>query len=158
MDALSSSASLSDSVKLEEIVINQTTSSAMDRSEVRKSKSKVRNYLKRCKDALYGHPSEETCTITVHENQPCSSSSGTSWYLTEIDANNVDSSSTNKMCSTENLLLKATNQVEEQEKIDNEIKCMSMTQMVPLEVESKVRKLFSFPLPTFLSHTPLLQI
>lgn len=138
MDALSSSASLSDSVKLEEIVINQTTSSAMDRSEVRKSKSKVRNYLKRCKDALYGHPSEETCTITVHENQPCSSSSGTSWYLTEIDANNVDSSSANKMCSTENLSLKATNQVEEQEKIDNEIKCMSMTQMVPLEVESKV--------------------
>lgn len=137
MDALSSSASLNDSAKLEEIVINQTT--AMDRSEVRKSKSKVRNYLKRCKDALYGHPSEETCTITVHENQPCSSSSSsTSWYLTEIDANNVDSSSTNKMCSTENLSPKATNQVEEQEKIDNEIKCMSMTQTVPLEVEFKV--------------------
>lgn len=135
MDALSSSATLNDSVKLEEIVINQTT--AMDRSEVRKSKSKVRNYLKRCKDALYGHPNEEVCTITVHEHQPCSSS-GTSWYLTEIDANNVDSSSTNKMCSTENLSPKATNQVEEQEKIDNEIKCMSMTQTGPLEMDSKV--------------------
>ena len=109
----------------------------MDRCEVRKSKSKVRSYLKRCKDALYGHQSEETCSITVHEDIQQSSASTTSWYLTETDDSNCDSQNHNNM-----QLLKGikTNQaVDEQEAIDNEIKCMSMTETVPL-VESQVNK------------------
>lgn len=109
----------------------------MDRCEVRKSKSKVRSYLKRCKDALYGHQNEETCSITVHEDIPQSTiASTTSWYLTETDDSN-DSQNHNNM-----QLLKGikTNQaVDEQEAIDNEIKCMSMTETVPL-VESQVNK------------------
>lgn len=109
----------------------------MDRCEVRKSKSKVRSYLKRCKDALYGHQSEETCSITVHEDIPQSTiASTTSWYLTETDDSN-DSQNHNNV-----QLLKGmkTNQaVDEQEAIDNEIKCMSMTETVPL-VESQVNK------------------
>ena len=114
----------------------------MDRCEVRKSKSKVRSYLKRCKDALYGHQSEETCSITVHEDIPQSSASTTSWYLTENDDSN-DSQNHNNM-----QLLKGikTNQaVDEQEAIDNEIKCMSMTETVPL-VESQVNKVSFFSL------------
>ena len=114
--------------KLEEIVINQT----MDRSEVRKSKSKVRSYLKRCKDALYWHQNEEACTITVDENQP--HSSNTSWYLTEIDS--ADSNGGGNKCNTELQTLQAVarpNHTDEQEAIDNEIKCTSMT-MPPVEV------------------------
>lgn len=107
----------------------------MDRNEVRKSKSKMRSYLKRCKDALYGHQqqSEESCTITVHEN----SSTNTSWYLTEdMDTTTSDAF---KMCNTETQLPKGSNQVVvEQEAIDNEIKCINMIQTVPLVVESKV--------------------
>lgn len=147
MDALSCSSSLHDSTKLEEIIINQATTmtttaaaaAAMDRCEVRKSKSRVRSYLKKCKDALYGHPSEETCTITVHENphSTTAASSGTSWYLTEIDT--TASLDGIKMCNIEiQQLPKGTNQADEQEAIDNEIKCISMTQTVPLVVESKV--------------------
>lgn len=116
----------------------------MDRCEVRKSKSKVRSYLKRCKDALYGHQNEETCSITVHEDIPQSTaSSTTSWYLTEID----DSSDSQYNKNNNNIqLLKGikTNQAfDEQEAIDNEIKCMSMTETVPL-VESQVNKVKFF--------------
>jgi hypothetical protein len=124
-------ATLHDS-KLEEIVINNT----MERSEVRKSKSKVRSYLKRCKDAIYGHQNDETCNITVHEDIPhASSSSTTSWYLTEVDSND-------SINAIEMQLPKAlqTNQAcDEQEAIDNEIKCISMTEIVPV-VESQVNK------------------
>lgn len=115
--------------KLEEIVVNQDTS--MSRTDVRKSKSKVRSYLKKCKDALYGHANDEMCSITVNEDLP--QTSNTSWYL--IDSND----STNKSSSDQ--LPKATksNQVDEQEAIDNEIKCTGMTETMPL-VESQVKK------------------
>lgn len=105
----------------------------MSRSDVRKSKSKVRSYLKKCKDALYGHASDEMCSITVNEDLPQSSNS--SWYLTTSDSND----SANKSSSDQ--LPKATkaNQVDEQEAIDNEIKCTGMTEPMPL-VESQVKK------------------
>ncbi|XP_070494733.1 uncharacterized protein Pura isoform X3 [Chironomus tepperi] len=127
----SSSSTLHDS-KLEEIIVNTT----MDRCEVRKSKSKVRSYLKRCKDALYGHQNDETCSITVHEDIPQSSASTTSWYLTETDDSN-DSQNHNNMQLLRGI--KTNQAVDEQEAIDNEIKCMSMTETVPL-VESQVNK------------------
>lgn len=112
----------------------------MDRcEEVRLSKSKVRSYLKRCKDALYGHQSEETCNITVHEDISHSSTSNTSWYLTEIDSNELS----NNITACPSLQLpkgsKPNEAVEEQEAIANEIKCMSMTENVPL-VASQVNK------------------
>lgn len=104
----------------------------MSRSDVRKSKSKVRSYLKKCKDALYGHTSDEMCSITVNEDLPQSSNS--SWYLT-TDSND----STNKASSDQLPKATKTNQVEEQEAIDNEIKCTGMTETMPL-VESQVKK------------------
>lgn len=113
----------------------------MDRSEVRKSKSKVRSYLKRCKDALYGHQTDETCSITVHEDIPHSSSSSTtSWYLTDIDSSN-----TTVQCTSLQLpkATKTNQPVDEQEAIDNEIKCISMTETVPL-VESQVNKVSEY--------------
>ena len=108
----------------------------MSRNDVRKSKSKVRNYLKKCKDALYGHGSDETCIITVNEDLP--QSSNTSWYLTTTSAESNDS--TNKASGADQLPKAIeTNQVDEQEAIDKEIKCMSMTETEPL-VESQVNK------------------
>jgi hypothetical protein len=116
--------------------VNQTVmESSISRSDVRKSKSKVRTYLKRCKDALYGHSSDETCTITVNEDLP--QSSNTSWYLTTAAMESNDS--TNKADSDQLPKAMKTNQVDEQEAIDKEIKCMSMTEVLPL-VESQVNK------------------
>lgn len=108
----------------------------MSRSDVRKSKSKVRSYLKKCKDALYGYGNEETCTITVNEDLP--QSSNTSWYLTTTAAESNDS--VNKTSADQLPKAIKTNQVDEQEAIDNEIKCMSMTGSEPLVVESQVNK------------------
>lgn len=108
--------------------------SSMSRNDVRKSKSKVRSYLKKCKDAFYGHSSDEMCTITVNEDLP--QSSNTSWYLIAAESN--DSANT-ASCSDQLPKAIKTNQVDEQEAIDNEIKCMSMTDSVPL-VESQVNK------------------
>lgn len=108
----------------------------MSRSDVRKSKSKVRSYLKKCKDALYGHASDETCTITVNEDLP--QSSNTSWYLT-TESND----STNKASSDQLPKAIKANQVDEQEAIDNEIKCTGMAETEPL-VESQVNKVKEF--------------
>lgn len=105
----------------------------MSRNDVRKSKSKVRTYLKKCKDALYGHASDETCSITVNEDLP--QSSNTSWYL----APEPNDSTVNKTGSDQLPKAIKTNQVDEQEAIDNEIKCMGMTESEPL-VESRVNK------------------
>lgn len=134
-DGISISSSTLDP-KLEEIVVNQTVmESSMSRTDVRKSKSKVRSYFKKCKDALYGHVSDETCSVTVNEDLP--QSSNTSWYLTTTATKSNDSA--NKTGSDQLPKAIKTNQVEEQEAIDNEIKCMSMTETVPL-VESEVNK------------------
>lgn len=112
--------------------------SSISRTDVRKSKSKVRSYLKKCKDALYGHANEETCAITVNEDLP--QSSNTSWYLTTTSATATESNdSVNKTSSDQLPKAIKTNQVDEQEAIDNEIKCMSMTETEPL-VESQVNK------------------
>jgi hypothetical protein len=130
--SISSSSSTLDP-KLEEIVVNQAPmESSMSRSDVRKSKSKVRSYLKKCKDALYGHASDEMCSITVNEDLPLSSN--TSWYLTtdsNESANNVSVDQLPKATKT--------NRVDEQEEIDNEVKCTGMTETMPL-VESQVKK------------------
>lgn len=109
--------------------------SSISRSDVRKSKSKVRSYFKKCKDALYGHASDETCSITVNEDLP--QSSNTSWYLTTTATESNDL--VNKAGLDQLPKAIKTNQVDEQEAIDNEIKCMSMTETVPL-VESEVNK------------------
>lgn len=104
----------------------------MSRSDVRKSKSTVRSYFKKCKDALYGHANEETCTVTVNEDLP--QSSNTSWYLA-TESN--DSANETILYQLPKAI--KTNQVDEQEAIDKEIKCMSMTETEPL-VESQVNK------------------
>ena len=69
-------------------------SSSSQLVEVRRSKSKVRTYLKKCKDALIGGSSSSSshghaddilaCPITHHEAvSQCGATS--SWYLDEID-------------------------------------------------------------------------
>lgn len=139
-DGISISSSTLDSKQLEEIVVNQTAmESSMSRSDVRKSKSKVRSYFKKCKDVLYGHSSDETCTITVNEDLP-QSSSNTSWYLTTTATTTEQSNDSVNNASLDQLpkAMKA-NHVDEQEAIDNEIKCMSMTESDPL-VETQVNK------------------
>lgn len=64
------------------------SSSTIARSEIRRSKSKVRSYLKKCKNAIIGTTSGHTDNqdpITHHE--PISQQSATSsWYLDEISA------------------------------------------------------------------------
>lgn len=66
------------------------SSSTIARSEIRRSKSKVRSYLKKCKNAIIGTTSTSGNTdnqdpITHHE--PISQQSATSsWYLDEISA------------------------------------------------------------------------
>jgi hypothetical protein len=114
--------------------------SSISRNDVRKSKSKVRSYLKKCKDAIYGHSNDETCTITVHEDLP--QSSNTSWYLTTTATESNDS--VNKASSDQLPKAIKTNQVDEQEAIDNEIKCMSMTEALVPPVESQVNKVRDF--------------
>lgn len=133
-DGISVASSTLDS-RLEEIVVSQSAmeTSSISRSDVRKSKSKVRSYLKKCKDALYGHHSDESCSITVNEDLP--QSSNTSWYLTTAES----SDSANKSSADQLPKAMKTNQVDEQEAIDNEIKCMGMTETVPL-VDSRVNK------------------
>lgn len=133
-DGISISSSTLDP-KLEEVVVSQETS--MSRSDVRKSKSKVRSYLKKCKDALYGHSTDETCSITVNEDLP--QSSNTSWYLTATATPMESIDSANTASSDQLPKAMKTNQVDEQEAIDNEIKCISMTETVP-PVESQVNK------------------
>lgn len=125
-----------DPSKLEEIVVNQTmdtaTHSGINRGEVRKSKSKVRSYLKKCKDAIYGHQvPDDTCIITVNEDLP--QSSNTSWYLAEIESNEII-----KQINFEKEKEQLKNvesavgemQVEEQEIVDNE--CKNMIENMPL--------------------------
>lgn len=133
-DGISVASSTLDS-RLEEIVVSQSAmeASSISRSDVRKSKSKVRSYLKKCKDALYGHHSDESCGITVNEDLP--QSSNTSWYLTAAES----SDPANKSSADQLPKAMKTNQVDEQEAIDNEIKCMGMTETVPL-VDSRVNK------------------
>jgi hypothetical protein len=130
--SISSSSSTLDP-KLEEIVVNQAPmESSMSRSDVRKSKSKVRSYLKKCKDALYGHASDEMCSITVNEDLPLSSN--TSWYLTTDSNESANNASVDQLPKATK-----TNRVDEQEEIDNEVKCTGMTETMPL-VESQVKK------------------
>lgn len=125
-----------DPSKLEEIVVNQTMDTAshsgISRGEVRKSKSKVRSYLKKCKDAIYGHQVvDDTCIITVNEDLPQSST--TSWYLAEIESNEIGKQIN---FEKEKELLKNVEsavgemQVEEQEIVDNE--CKNMIENMPL--------------------------
>lgn len=112
-------------------MVNQTASElSMSRGDVRKSKSKVRSYYKKCKDALYG---QDTSIITVSEDPL--QSSNTSWYLT-TESND----STNQTISDQLPKAMKTNQFDEQEAIDEEIKCMSMTETEP--PEEKVREKF----------------
>lgn len=70
-------------------------------------------------------------------NEDLPQSSNTSWYLTTTATESNDS--VNKTSSDQLPKAIKTNQVDEQEAIDNEIKCMSMTGSEPL-VELQVTK------------------
>lgn len=74
-----------------------SSSGCINRSEVRRSKSKVRTYLRKCKDALIGgsstgntsgggsHNHHEDSSITHHEAVSQCATSTSSWYLDETD-------------------------------------------------------------------------
>lgn len=76
-------AGLEDAIDLE-----SGSSTTITRTEIRRSKSKVRSYLKKCKNAIIGTTSghsDNQDPITHHE--PISQQSATSsWYLDEICA------------------------------------------------------------------------
>lgn len=105
-------------LSFEKIVVNRTVSElSMSRSDVRKSKSKVRSYFKKCKDALYGHTNGETSTLT--ENEDLSHSSHTLWYLA------TESNVLTDLLNEQPMKIK---ELEEQEKFDKEIRCTIMTE------------------------------
>ena len=76
------------SLTLDEIVVSPPESmesqSSINRGEVRKSKSKMRTYLKKCKNAIIGQHSqvEDIRPIATHDT---TANSCTSWYLDEND-------------------------------------------------------------------------
>lgn len=78
-------AGLEDAISVD-LELGSTTT--ITRSEIRRSKSKVRSYLKKCKNAIIGTTSghsDNEDPITHHE--PISQQSATSsWYLDEISA------------------------------------------------------------------------
>lgn len=102
---------------------------ALSRNDIRKSKSKVRSYFKRCKDVLYGHSSDDVANITVKRDIPHSSNTSR-WYLT---AEMQDDVSGDRISIDQMPAEMKENQIKEQEASDcNEL-------MVPL-AESQVNK------------------
>jgi hypothetical protein len=73
---------------LEEILTHRCDGSSdlsfnLPRVDVRKSRSKMKSYLKRCKDKLIGAVADDQCAITHHE--AVTQSPSTSWYLDETE-------------------------------------------------------------------------
>lgn len=71
--------------QLEEIVVQSENEkgppmTSITRNEIRKSKTRLKSYFKRCKDALIGIHSEDTCPITNTEQ------ASTSWYLDDDES------------------------------------------------------------------------
>ncbi|CAO1362950.1 unnamed protein product [Diamesa serratosioi] len=162
---LASSSTLSvDPSKLEEIVVNQTmdiaTHSGINRGEVRKSKSKVRSYLKKCKDAIYGHQiTDDTCIITVNEDLP--QSSNTSWYLAEIESNTIVKQINNEREKEQ--LKNVESAVGEMQVEEQEIECKNMIENMPLgdsqtmeniySITSLIDKYLGHLYPQYMDHT-----
>lgn len=83
-----------------------TGSSGICRSEVRRSKSKVRSYLRKCKDALIGGSQQQQQPnggepITHHEAVSQFATATSSWYLDEVDDCHVDEAVVNDGTATE---------------------------------------------------------
>lgn len=97
-------------------VVESNSDLALNRNDTRKSKSKVRSYLKRCKDVLYGHSTDDAANITVKRDIP--HSSNTSWYLTaEMQLRDDDSGD---RISIDHVPQETkTNQIKEQEASDH---------------------------------------
>lgn len=74
----------STTIGLEEVISinsNADTESILTRAEVRRSKSRVRSYLKKCKDAIIG-PSHEDPSLNSH-NEPIRQRATSSWYVND---------------------------------------------------------------------------
>lgn len=86
------SATSANAIGLDEVVsINSSvdTESMLSRAEVRRSKSRVRSYLKKCKDAIYGPSShEDSCPISHHE--PISQRATSSWYVNDVSVPSIE--------------------------------------------------------------------
>lgn len=83
-----------------------TGPSGICRSEVRRSKSKVRSYLRKCKDALIGGSQQQQQPnggepITHHEAVSQCATATSSWYLDEVDDCHVDEAVVNDATATE---------------------------------------------------------
>lgn len=82
-----------------------TGSSGICRSEVRRSKSKVRSYLRKCKDALIGSSQQQQPNggepITHHEAVSQCATATSSWYLDEVDDCHVDEAVVNDATAIE---------------------------------------------------------
>lgn len=125
------------------VELSEATATSMSRNDIRKSKSKVRSYFKRCKDVLYGHSMssgddvvEANGNITVKKD--IAHSSNTSWYLTEEMHKFDDEDSADHRLSIDHAPEEMkTNQIKEQEANDHtKIEC---NESMPL-AESQVNK------------------
>lgn len=86
-----------DSLSLATSKVYETTeqrSSNCRANESRRSKSRVRTYLKRCKDAIIGtqtqigsHQNRSNSNASLDEIRPTAKSSTSSWYVNELFAN-----------------------------------------------------------------------
>ena len=80
------------SLALEEILVSppeiMDNQQSINRGEIRKSKSKMRTYLKKCKDAIIGQNQqvEDIPPISIQET---SANSCTSWYLDSEDSKDI---------------------------------------------------------------------
>lgn len=94
---------------------------------MRRSKSRVRSYLKRCKDAIIGAASssanDDSCSIS---HEPISQRATSSWYVNEVPSNNdtangeivvVDTNEPNARCPTNDKIVPALSEDGEAEGI-----------------------------------------
>lgn len=119
---------------------------SMSRNDIRKSKSKVRSYLRRCKDVLYGHSISsgvDVAAANITVKRDISHASNTSWYLVaemhqqqqQLDNENL----ADHRMSIDHLPEEMkTNQIKEQEASDH-TKTEECNESMPL-AESQVNK------------------
>lgn len=130
------------------IETSRASTMSMSRNDIRKSKSKVRSYLRRCKDVLYGHSMSSGDEVTAEKITVKRDlhASNTSWYLAEMHQQQPDDeASVERRMSIDHLPEEMkTNQIKVQEANDHtKNEC---NELMPL-AESQVNKVSCAFLP-----------
>lgn len=136
---------------------------SMSRNDIRKSKSKVRSYLRRCKDVLYGHSMSsgvDVAAANITVKGDISHASNTSWYLVaemhqQQQLDNEDLAD-HRMSIDHLPEEKKTNQIKEQEASDHmKTECNESMPLAESQV-NKVNCIFFF-FVSFFFNIPLLR-